>query len=184
MDRIPRKHGQTPYELYYLQKPDLSQLRVFGSSCYYHVHNLDRQDKFSNSANLGMFLRNDEHRRAYKVLSLGHRVPIYSWSVIFDEQGVILRALQRHSEEIESSDVDDQSHAVFQPRSMTSSHSAQTIPSVDNRTVLQSAKLSSSSLSKSVHFKVPVKSPVLALKVRSTQILNQICSPGLVQDVP
>ena len=164
MDRIPRKHGQTPYELYYLQKPDLFHMRVFGSSCYYHVHSLDRQDKFSTSANHGMFLGYDEHRRAYKVLPQGCRLPVYSRSVIFDERGVIQRALQTHSEEIESSDIDDQSHAVFQQRSMTSSHTAQPIPSVDKRTVLQSAKLGSPSPSKSVHFQVPVKSPVIALK--------------------
>ena len=94
--------------MYYLEKPDLSHMQVFGSDWFYHVHNnLDRQDKFSNSANLGMFIGYDEHRRAYKVLPRGHRLPIYSRSVIFDERGVIIRALQQYSEEIELQDIDD-----------------------------------------------------------------------------
>ena len=73
-------------------------------------------------------------------------------------------ALKQHSEELVSSDADDQIHAVLQHSSIHPSQSAQSRPSVDNQTILQSAKLNSPSPSKSIRVKVPVKSLVFALK--------------------
>ena len=59
--------------------------------------------------------------QVYKVLPQGHRLPFYSRSVIFDERGVITRAMQRYSEAIESAQHDDQSHAVYQQSSLKTS---------------------------------------------------------------
>ena len=161
MDRVPRRSGKTPYKLYYLQPPDLSHLRIFGSNCFYHVHNLDRHDgpgKLGDTSNPGLFLGYDEHRRALKVLPRGGRLPVFSCSVIFDERGVLQRALHTAQSGHISSDDNDhllvQSHAVYQQaqsKASDTSHSSSVTPSRENpssatkRSVLKSAKSSHSS---------------------------------------
>ena len=74
------------YERYYLQKPDLSSMGVFGSQCYFCVHSLDCQRNCVSDPSVpGIFLGYDEHQRSYKVLLHGKQLLMYSHSVIFDE---------------------------------------------------------------------------------------------------
>ncbi|XP_025836051.1 uncharacterized protein LOC112906335 [Agrilus planipennis] len=42
---LRRLHGKTPSELFYGRKPDVSHLRVYGSTCYVHIEK-DKRKKF------------------------------------------------------------------------------------------------------------------------------------------
>ena len=86
-NRLPsprdKEKGRTPYELWTGKKPDMRKLRVFGTTCYIHIHT--NRKKFAPKAEEGTFLGYDPVSDAYIVLvkRTGHlRV---SKSVKFDE---------------------------------------------------------------------------------------------------
>jgi transposase InsO family protein len=81
--RSPTASGtSTPYEDFTGDKPDISNLRVFGSIAYVHTPK-EKRRKLDNKATKGIFLGYEPHSKAYRVLVNGKLV--ISRNVIFDE---------------------------------------------------------------------------------------------------
>ena len=91
----------TPYQAYFgqLQAPDLSSMQTFGSMCYFWISKGQRTSELNgpftsfSTAQRGLFVGYDEHRRAYMVLPDGGARVVLSRSVVFDERVVVQRIL-------------------------------------------------------------------------------------------
>lgn len=57
--------GQTPYELWYHRKPDLSHIRKFGCSCTALIHKELRQGKFAQVLMRDVLIGHTEHNHNY-----------------------------------------------------------------------------------------------------------------------
>ena len=77
------KRLRTPWELFYNQKPDVSQMRTFGATAYSHVPKEKRQ-KLDNRSIRGVMVGYAAHTKGYRILLEDHTV-IISRDVIFDE---------------------------------------------------------------------------------------------------
>ena len=75
--------NQTPYELWYGYKPNLSYLKVFGSKCY--ILKESRKGKFDVKSDEGIFLGYFCKTKAYKCLNLSTHKIIGSAHVRIDE---------------------------------------------------------------------------------------------------
>ena len=75
--------NQTPYELWYGYKPNVSYLKVFGSKCY--ILKESRKGKFDVKSDEGIFLRYSYKSKAYKFLNLSTHKIIESAHVRIDE---------------------------------------------------------------------------------------------------
>ena len=83
-NRVPvAGRDKTPYELFYGEKPDLSNLRVFGATAYIRVPDEKRQ-KLDPRSRRGLFLGYDERTKGWRVL-VNDKVLI-GRDVIFDER--------------------------------------------------------------------------------------------------
>ena len=70
LDRCPRRsnpENKTPFEAFYKQKPDLSELRVFGCISYAHVLPEDHKH-LEPKAMRGTFVSFDERRRGVHII--------------------------------------------------------------------------------------------------------------------
>ena len=80
---MKKDSNQTPYELWYGYKPNVSYLQVFGSKCY--ILKESRKGKFDVKGDEGIFLRYSCRSRAYKCLNLSIYKIIESVHVRIDE---------------------------------------------------------------------------------------------------
>ncbi len=84
-NRSPSSHSsQTPWELFFGRKPDVSGMRVFGSKAYVHVPKQLRR-KLDSLSTAGTFIGNEPNSKAYRVLMDTGKVQI-SRDVTFNEQ--------------------------------------------------------------------------------------------------
>ncbi len=92
MNRSPSSHSsQTPWELFFGRKPDVSGMRVFGSKAYVHVPKQLRR-KLDSLSTAGTFVGYEPNSKAYRVLMDTGKVQI-SRDVTFNEQ--LLQKLKR-----------------------------------------------------------------------------------------
>ena len=68
---LPTKslRGRIPHEVWHGFKPSVDHLRIFGSACYAHVPDVQR-DKLDEKANVGIFFRYSSITKGYRVLNL------------------------------------------------------------------------------------------------------------------
>ncbi len=84
-NRSPSSHSsQTPWELFFGRKPDVSGMRVFGSKAYVHVPKQLRR-KLDPLSTVGTFIGYEPNTKAYRVLMDSGKVEI-SRDVIFLER--------------------------------------------------------------------------------------------------
>jgi len=84
-NRSPSGHSsQTPWELFFGRKPDVSGMRVFGSKTYVHVPKQLRR-KLDPLSTAGIFVGYEPNSKAYRVLMNSGKVQI-SRDVIFLER--------------------------------------------------------------------------------------------------
>ena len=76
------KRLRTPWELFYNQKPDVSQMRTFGATAYSHVPKEKRQ-KLDNRSIRGVMVGYAAHTKGYRILLEDHTV-IISRDIIFE----------------------------------------------------------------------------------------------------
>ena len=87
-NRLPTKATQihkTPYELWNGSKPDLSNLRVFGSEAYVHIPK-EKRTKWDAHAGKGVLVGYSESSKGYKILHQATNKVTISRTVIFDER--------------------------------------------------------------------------------------------------
>ena len=77
-------NGSTPFEFWYQKKPDVSNLRVFGSICYVHIPDVLRK-KLDPKSYKAVFLGYPEGTKGYKVYDVEKKAFNRSHSVIFHE---------------------------------------------------------------------------------------------------
>lgn len=78
-------NNKTPYECWFGQKPDLSNLRVFGCVAYAHVPTVERR-KLDPKAVKCIFVGYPEGTKGYRLFNLSSNRFIRSRSVIFHEE--------------------------------------------------------------------------------------------------
>ena len=76
--------GQTPYEVLYGVQPDYKLLKVFGSACYTHKMNRDR-DKFSQRSRSCIFVGYPFGKKGWKVYDVERNEFLVSRDVVFQE---------------------------------------------------------------------------------------------------
>ena len=77
--------GKTPFECWFGQKPDLSNLRVFGCVSYSHIPN-ELRKKLDPKANKCVFMGYPEGTKGYKLYNLNTKRFSVSRSVLFCEE--------------------------------------------------------------------------------------------------
>lgn len=78
-------HGITPLEVFTGEKPDVSNLRVFGSTCYAHVP-VEKRSKLQPVSFKGLFLEYQLGNKAYRIMRESDETIVISRDVIFDER--------------------------------------------------------------------------------------------------
>ena len=81
--QLKKDSNQTPYEIWYVYKPNVSYLKVFGSKCY--ILKEFRKGKFDVKGDEGIFLGYSCRSKAYKYLNLSTHKIIESAHVRIDE---------------------------------------------------------------------------------------------------
>ena len=91
LDRCPRRSNErsvTPFEAFFRQKPDVTDLRIFGCLCYAHV-SPDEHHHLEPRAQRGVFVGFDEERRSVRVVVDGQRKFTVHRSVVWYEQPLL-----------------------------------------------------------------------------------------------
>ena len=81
--QLKKYSNETPYELWYDCKPNVSYLKLFGSKCY--ILKGSRKDKFDVKGDEGIFLGYSYRSKAYKCLNLTTHKIIESAHVRIDK---------------------------------------------------------------------------------------------------
>ena len=76
--------SKTPFEHWFQKKPDVSHMRVFGSLCFVHIPDSERQ-KLDAKSYKGIFVGYPEQTKGYKVYNLASGKFARTRNVIFDE---------------------------------------------------------------------------------------------------
>ena len=85
-NRLPTNATEkTPYEMWNGRKPDLSEIRVFGSKAYFYVPK-EKRSKWDNRAEEGIFVGYYENAKGYRILQLATNKIIISRTVNIDEE--------------------------------------------------------------------------------------------------
>jgi len=79
--------GKTPFELWTRNKPNVSHMRVFGSTCWVVLHKSHIDGKFGDKAAKGVLLGYPDGSKAYKVILDDGKV-VKARSVVFAEMNV------------------------------------------------------------------------------------------------
>jgi len=79
--------GKTPFELWTGNKPNVSHMRVFGSTCWVVLHKSHIDGKFGDKAAKGVFLGYPDGSKAYKVIRDDGKV-FKARSVVFAKTNV------------------------------------------------------------------------------------------------
>ena len=77
-------NNKTPYECWFNRKPDVSNLRVFGSECYVHIPDNFRQ-KLDAKSYKGIFVGYPEGTKGYKIYNLDTNKFTKTRHVVFNE---------------------------------------------------------------------------------------------------
>ena len=91
LDRCPRRtnqHSITPFEAFFKEKPDLSEVKIFGCLSFAHVLPVNHQH-LQPRAKRGIFVGFDEKRRGVRVVLDGERKFSVHRSVTFYEQSLL-----------------------------------------------------------------------------------------------
>jgi len=83
----PLPVGKTPFELWTGNKPNVSHMRVSGSTCWVVLHKSHINGKFGDKAAKGVFLRYPDGSKAYKVILDDGKI-VKARSVVFAETNV------------------------------------------------------------------------------------------------
>jgi hypothetical protein len=126
----------TPEEAFTGKKPDVSHLKIFGSSVYVHV-NKDARKKLEPTAEVGIFVGYTETPHNYRVYLPNSKMTVMRRDIKFDEGKAMRLSLEReldlHAEEEllvpkdESQDVDQPHEEVHRVEETT-----QAEPSIRN----------------------------------------------------
>ncbi|GJW39283.1 retrovirus-related pol polyprotein from transposon TNT 1-94 [Tanacetum coccineum] len=81
---IRKHHNETPHELLYDIKPDLSYLHVFGA-LYYPINDGEDLGKLKPKANIGIFVGYAPAKKAFRIYNKRTRMIIETIHVDFDE---------------------------------------------------------------------------------------------------
>ena len=76
--------GKTPYECWYTQKPDVSELKVFGCVCYYLVPS-DKRKKLDPKSRKAVFVGYPTGTKGYKIYDPESETFFRSRNITFDE---------------------------------------------------------------------------------------------------
>ena len=87
----------TPFELWYGTRPDISNLRIFGSRVFAHVPDATRR-KLDPKAQEGIFVGYSERSKAYRIWDPTVRKLIVSRDVQFDENNRYIGAQEKPAE--------------------------------------------------------------------------------------
>jgi len=79
--------GKTPFELWTGNKPNVSHMRVFGSTCWVVLHKSHIDDTFGEKAAKGVFSGYPDGSKAYKVILDDDKV-VQAQGVVFSETNV------------------------------------------------------------------------------------------------
>jgi len=79
--------GKTPHELWFGNKPNVSHMHVFGSTCWVVLHKSHIDGKFGDKTAKGVFLGYLDGSKAYEVI-LDHGKVVKARSVVFAETNV------------------------------------------------------------------------------------------------
>jgi transposase InsO family protein len=74
---------KTPYELYTGKRADLSQLRIFGCTAYYHIPNTTERKKLDPRASRSVFVGISRHSKGYILYDIEKRKVVISQTVTF-----------------------------------------------------------------------------------------------------
>ena len=86
MNRFPTvaNEGKSPHELFHKSLPDLSLMRVFGSTCYFKI-NKQNLSKFEPRGKLGCFIGIPGGTKGFLIYDIETKRVIVSRNVVFDE---------------------------------------------------------------------------------------------------
>ena len=76
--------NKTPFECWFQKKPDVSHMRVFGSLCFVHIPDSQRQ-KLDAKSYKGILVGYPEGTKGYKIYNLSSGKFVKTRNVIFDE---------------------------------------------------------------------------------------------------
>jgi len=85
-NRLPTSGGATPFELFFGVKPDVSLLRVFGSTCYVTLVNGKKRSKLGPRSEEGRFLGYSDVSKGYNVWVPAMRQVVVSRDCVFFEE--------------------------------------------------------------------------------------------------
>lgn len=81
----PRKNKiKTPYELYYGKVPNVSYLRTFGCTAYYHIPK-NMRAKLDPTGRKAIMIGYSRERVGYRLFDIEHKVIVENRNVAFDE---------------------------------------------------------------------------------------------------
>jgi transposase InsO family protein len=119
-------HTKTPWELFYNVKPDVSNMRIFGSIAYVHTPK-ELRKKLDPKGKPGIFLGYEPHAKAYRVLVDG-KVKI-SKDVVVDESKFILLEKRMNVVDIMNmSDEEEEEEQISNVHVSAEDHMEQDIP--------------------------------------------------------
>lgn len=76
-------NGKTPYEMWFEEKPSVSHLKIFGSTCYVHIPK-DQRSKWEMNSTKMMMIGYSDGNKAYKVYDPALRKCYVRRDVVFD----------------------------------------------------------------------------------------------------
>ena len=82
--KVPSVKGKTPFKAYFGHKPDVSNLRVFGSTAWARIP-LDKRRDFQPQSIKCLFIRYPNESKGFKLLDIKTKQIIIERSVMFDE---------------------------------------------------------------------------------------------------
>ncbi len=118
-------HTKTPWELFYNVKPDVSNMRIFGSIAYVHTPK-ELRKKLDPKGKPGIFLGYEPHAKAYRVLVDG-KVKI-SKDVVVDESKFILLEKRMNVVDIMNMSDEEEEEQISNVHVPAEDHMEQDIP--------------------------------------------------------
>jgi hypothetical protein len=97
---------KTPYEAFYGKKPELKNLRIFGSKVFYKINT--KLQKLDDRSREGIFIGYDEDGYTYRILDKEKGTIIYSRDVKFYEVEPIIQVDEESEEEESTLDEEDE----------------------------------------------------------------------------
>jgi hypothetical protein len=106
---------KVPEEIWFKQKPNVKNMRVFGCNAFIHIPKVDRDSKVSDKAKPGIFLGYDAIKLGYKIYSILDKKIIVSRDVTFNEQSFSHQKLTQFKyRELEKNDTEPSFNTVIE----------------------------------------------------------------------